>query len=454
MSIQKSSPRAEASWSSNALRLRGGPFGEAQVPFGVSCLHKIIERSGYRDVVVDASRCTFCHPGFMVPIITQMERYRREKGVTYTLEMPTHSDSLERLFVNANWAHIMQPDRWPERSRDDYGNHIPLRRYSTEEQMHVLVNEAIESILHTRKVDRDSLHGVEWSLNEIADNVLQHSGSSIGGFLQLNLPQQRGFVEFMVADAGRGISHTLRVEDHQTALRESILFGRTRDTSNHMGDGLYGSYRTALCSHGSFNLNSGKASLFLSHGEELLQESERRVPYIGTFVSCALSFNEPEAFRRALSWEGGDVAREGEERVGYLDIKYGGGETLELDMKEYRSFLGSRTGGKKFRRRLDNLLKEGKSVGLNFSGVSMVSSGFADEALAMLIRDIGDAEFRERVGMRGASDIVGFVIDRAIRHRLAVTAAEAEAEDRDDDWTDEGWENEGLESESATVSSS
>ncbi|MDA7984173.1 MAG: DUF4325 domain-containing protein [Alphaproteobacteria bacterium] len=430
--MQSQSPKAEVDRSSNRLILKNGPFGEAQVPYGVLHLHKIIDGEGYTEVIFDASQCTFCSPGFMVPMIAQMERYREEKDVSYTLVMPQHNQSLKRLFKNANWAHIIGPNDHVERSRDNYGNYIPLRNYRTDGEMHVLVNEAIESILHTTEIHRESLHGVEWSLNEIADNVLQHSESPVGGFLQLNVSQNRSLVEFFVADAGMGIPKTLRIDDHEKALHESIKFGGTKDASNNAGNGLYGSFRTALFSRGSFSLNSGKASLFLSRGKEGPSINTRNILYHGTFVSCALDYNDPEAFQKALRWsEDSD-----EDRVGYLDIEYGKGETVSINMNDHRSFFGSREGGKKFRQKLKNLLRENKPIRLDFSGVSVITSSFADESLAKLAKDIGQLRFMSRIQLTGMNETVELVIERAMRHRLALSNGNRGG--ADDEGNDEG----------------
>jgi anti-sigma regulatory factor (Ser/Thr protein kinase) len=58
-------------------------------------------------------------------------------------------------------------------------------------------------------LDRKNLAALEWSINEITDNVLNHSRSTIGGLVQVSTFQgatQR--VEYIVADAGVGIPAT------------------------------------------------------------------------------------------------------------------------------------------------------------------------------------------------------------------------------------------------------
>jgi hypothetical protein len=54
-----------------------------------------------------------------------------------------------------------------------------------------------------------ALHGLEWPLNEIADNVLQHAEAPEGGLAAVTVAAKRRRAQFVVADAGRGIPATM-----------------------------------------------------------------------------------------------------------------------------------------------------------------------------------------------------------------------------------------------------
>ena len=49
----------------------------------------------------------------------------------------------------------------------------------------MLVNDFIDVTMRTLELPRSVLGGLEWSVNEITDNVLNHSSSINGGFVQL-----------------------------------------------------------------------------------------------------------------------------------------------------------------------------------------------------------------------------------------------------------------------------
>ena len=58
---------------------------------------------------------------------------------------------------------------------------------------------------------RSDFAAIEWSLNEIMDNVLVHSESNFGGLVQLTtFNNYNKKIEFIVSDGGNGIPCTLK----------------------------------------------------------------------------------------------------------------------------------------------------------------------------------------------------------------------------------------------------
>lgn len=102
-------------------------------------------------------------------------------------------------------------------------------------------------------------------MNELADNVLVHSGGATG-WLQIIVRPRPHRVDLVVADTGLGIRETIRqafpdiVTDAQ-ALRLAVEKGTTRDRSIGQGNGLAGSLRIAEAAHGWVNLLSGVGML-------------------------------------------------------------------------------------------------------------------------------------------------------------------------------------------------
>ena len=96
----------------------------------MSCLHDCRNR-GYDDVVLDFSTCEAAFPIGMIPLLSSTDHLRRE-GVDVTIELPEMPD-LERLFLNTNWAHFLQPARFAK-SDTTHGRHLPAQRFGDSNQ--------------------------------------------------------------------------------------------------------------------------------------------------------------------------------------------------------------------------------------------------------------------------------------------------------------------------------
>ena len=66
---------------------------------------------------------------------------------------------------------------------------------------------------------------------------------------------------------------------------------------------------------------------------------------------------------------------------------------------------------------IENLLRERRTVALDFAGVGVVSSGFADEVFVRLFVEMGPRAFMTRIEMRNVERTVAGLIDRAIVQR-------------------------------------
>ena len=82
-----------------------------------------------------------------------------------------------------------------------------------------------------------------------------------------------------------------------------------------------------------------------------------------------------------------------------------------------RPAFGSRRGGKRVRGMIGNLLRENRSVTLDFKDVAVFSSGFADEVFGRLFVEMGPTAFMARVKMLNVDPTVSGLIDRVIKQR-------------------------------------
>lgn len=382
-----------------------------------ACLHGAIVKSGYQDIVLDFSQCTLIFESFMLSVIPIIAKHRQE-GIDFDIILPCDSQ-LQRLFLNTNWAHFLNPEVYPETDHDS-PLHLPASHFSHHTEQYRAVDRIMELILNSLDgLNRGQMKALEWSLNEITDNVLNHSHSPVGGYVQATTYSESKRVEFIVADAGMGIPKSLGIKNDTIALERAIQEGVTRNKSTNQGNGLFGSYRVAVFSNGEFEINSSRA--FLSaKGDDTLKVRPHTLLYPGTSVRCLIDCTRENLLEEALRFEGKphDPAHD------FIERKYEGetGDNTVLKMRDHTASLGSREAGEALKNKIKTLLKStppGARLEIDFDGIVVVSSSFADEVLGMLFKELGPMTFMSMIELKNVDRTVRGLIDKAITKRMA-----------------------------------
>ena len=385
-------------------------------------LHQAVQDAGYRDLVLDFGQCTAAFAGPMLALCAQVMRLRAAR-VDIELVWP-NDEKLARLFKNANWAHFIEPRNCPP---SDFKGHsqVPATHFTNADEQQRAVNRIVNAILGAiPNLDRKELAALEWSVNEITDNVLNHAQSSIGGLVQVSTFQRsRKRVEYIVADAGVGIPSTLRathpaLTSDAEALEQAIREGVTRDKNVGQGNGLFGSYQICSHSNGFFQVESGYGKLMFTDRDGLRIATER-IPYEGTLVAAQIDFSVPRLLEEALSFGG-----KAHQLTDYVELRYEqhGTEDLLFKLADESLSFGSRVAGAPVRKKLLNLARmcTGRRIVLDFSGVPLVSSSYADEVVGKLFVELGPLEFMQRFQFRSIDQTARQLVDRAIAQRMAV----------------------------------
>jgi anti-sigma regulatory factor (Ser/Thr protein kinase) len=383
--------------------------------------HQAVKEAGYEDIILDFSSCSAAFAGPMLALCAQVMKLRASR-IDFALVLPA-DPRLARLFYNANWAHFLQPEKHSQSVFKGY-TQIPTTLITTGDDQYQAVNRIVNAILGAiPDIERTDFAALEWSINEITDNVLVHANSPIGGLVQVSTFQKnRKTVEYIVADAGVGIPATLR-EGHPEltsdadALDRAIREGVTRDKAIGQGNGLFGSSQICSQSGGFINVISGYAKLAFAESSGLHITAER-IPYEGTLVIAQIDFSVPGLLQEALRM-GGRV----HSPTDFVETHYeqaGTDHVLVLMRDESESF-GSRTAGTPVRNRLSNLIRmcSGQRIHIDFSDVPLISSSFADEVFGKLFAELGPLTFMQSFEFRNTGKTVRQLIDRAIAQRMA-----------------------------------
>lgn len=384
----------------------------------LATIHNLTQRSGYQDLILDCSKCEAAFAGGMLAVCANMMQLRRA-GIDCKLILP-EATRLAGLFRNTGWAHLIDPAHHPASVSKSFVN-VPAVVFSSPAEQKAAVDKLMDTILSSMTfLDRKDLEAIEWSLNEISDNVLVHAQSDVGGVLQMTTYSAKRRVEFVVADAGLGIPHTLRsshpeINSDATALERAVREGVTRDRKIGQGNGLFGSFQVAQVSKGYFHIHSGHAHLGYDEKRGLRISSEQ-IPHHGSVIVGCLDCSDPSTLGEALRLEGYSS-----QPYGYIEERFTpepGGEII-FRLKTEASSFGSRLAGEPIRTKLTNLvqLHPTQKVIVEFEGITLISSSFADEVIGKLFVELGPINFMRSIEIRTVSRTVRSLLDRAIVQR-------------------------------------
>lgn len=386
----------------------------------LALFHQAIEKAHYQELVLDMSDCISAFQYSMLSVCVQAIAYRKA-GINIDL-IPPKEKKLFNLFRNTNWGYFLDPRKF-EPSHFRGFSRIPATMYKTPEEQQNAVNRIVNIVLGALPdLQRSNLAAFEWSINEITDNVLVHSNSSVGGLVQVStFHKNTKSIQFVVADAGIGIPKTLmagrpEITSDTDALDKAIREGVTRDSNVGQGNGMFGTYRVCSKSNGYFQVDSGHARLAYNP-KKGLSITNQNIPYAGTLVVATIDLTDPSLLEDALKFGGKPYTP-----VDYVETQYENqeGKTICFILSEECQAFGSRVSGRPLRQKLHNILKISASskIEIDFDGVPVVSSSFADEAFGKLFLQLGPVQFMQRIELKNMADTVEGLVNKAIEQRM------------------------------------
>ncbi len=405
----------------NCIRFLGN-LQSVSVRKVLSTIDDAVIKFGYQDIVFDFSKCSSAFSQAMLAVICKADTLK-SKGIDITLVLPSE-EKFARLFNNTNWAHLLVPDAYV--ANDMFNSRqFPATRYRDASEQNDVVNRIMDRVLSSvAEFDRGDFGALEWALSEVTDNVLNHSRSPHGGIVQLSIfdPRTRA-VEFTVSDAGVGVHQTIRdafrqIQTDRDALMESVKEGVTRSAENFQGNGLFGSLAISQQGTGRFTMSSGQATLLAdSSGVRCLHDA---VAFVGTTIDLRVNFTEAGQLARALEFKGKPYRP-----TDLIELQY---ESDALDqvvirLAEHADGFRSRKAAVPLRVKIANIIAAcpGQKIIIDFKGVSVVSSSFADEVFGKLFKELGPLSFMQAVEFTNMSTTVQGLVDRAISLRMIGT---------------------------------
>lgn len=291
-------------------------------------------------------------------------------------------------------------------------------KYSSAEGENALVTAIVNAIRETITVEKGVISSIEWCLNEVMDNVLQHSISGTG-YVMGQVHKEKKRVSLCVFDMGIGIYGSLKKSKHcprtpldglTMALQEKV----TRDENIGQGNGMWGLKQIIDKNGGNLTIESNSA-IFRCFGKKV--ETKKVQSYIAgdfsnaTLVDFQLDISSSIDIASALN---------GYEPMDFWLEEHEIDDSLYFSLQKDSVGTGTRIAAQKLKNVIFNSLKEGnKKVILDFEGVNVVSSSFADELIGKIVAEQGFIYFTHYFEIRNISPFNMNVINRSVEQRMA-----------------------------------
>lgn len=384
-------------------------------PSAAHAMEGIISRyrkSGENSFRIVAPKYVHTYPNVCVPLAALIDWYRHE-SISFQCDFLGEKNYVEHTCFH-NPLQV-------EKSMNSADLLYPLDKvwkYSSAEGENILVTAIVNAIRENIEVNKGVISSIEWCLNEVMDNVLQHSISGIG-YVMGQVHREKSRVSLCVFDLGVGIYGSLKTSKHRPrtpldgltiALQEKV----TRDDRIGQGNGMWGLKRIIDESGGNLTIESNAAK-FCVRDRKI---TTRTVPgySVGEFknttlVDFQLDVSNTINIMHALNgYEPADFWLEDHETD----------DCFYFNIKKDSVGTGTRIAAQKLKNIIFNsLAEEKKKVILDFEGINVVSSSFADELIGKIVAEKGFMFFVNYFEMKNVSSFNMGVINRSVEQRMA-----------------------------------
>ena len=386
------------------------------LPHFISAASQWLQRGPAATITLDFSLTKKAFANGMLGIIAIVNQLRAE-GVNIKVILPDDKKA-NGYFFTTNWAHLLDP-RFKSNKKHSK-NHF-VAQFGSFEQLPPLVNNFMDLVLEHILMPKDIQSALEWSVNEICDNVINHAETGLGGFIQVIAYPTNDLIAFTVADAGRGILNSLKegipkLDNDLEAIQEAVKAGITRNKEVGQGNGLAGTLRITSMTGGSLDILTGTGRLLVApDGIENFQYSHNQA-FKGTCVSAQIVLSHEFSVTEALTF--GKVPY-----VPYsiVDYKYELQEedALLVKIRNEKAGTGTRSAGRQMNKKLLNLIeaKPGYAIYVNWENINVIASSYADEFIGKLFVKLGAGQFEAIIKNINLDPVVELIINKAIAQR-------------------------------------
>ena len=406
MATWKNKPSSCITRNGSVIRIKNLDHAKTASDF-IRSLKEAINKRGYDQITLDFSSVETVFPNAAVPIPGIVHHYE-QAGISFVYE---GVESVEKL-------NLIETSTFNQEYTKVLGK---VWAFSSSEEVANIVDAFISELQKSAQFYKGVLNSIEWALNEVLDNVIQHSKISKGYVMGQLHPQSKN-IAFAIFDAGQGIYNSLKTSKHNPrtaidAITLAIQEEVTRDKKIGQGNGLFGLHSIVKQGKGKLGVTSGTGYYTFNNGIVKTYDKMPCMSYEnpGTLIDFQLSYAEDMSLDKALVFRG--------QQYEMLNLRF---EEMEDDngrivykIAEQAEGTGTRESAVRVKNEIFNILaQETKPITIDFTGVEVISSSFSDELLAKLFLGLGLFQFNNLIRIKGLDSSQQKILQRSVLQRI------------------------------------
>lgn len=331
-------------------------------------------------------------------------------------------------------THIISPVKYSSEKKDRDSFLDVVWKFSRED-LYEIVGGIVHSVRKSIATQSGVIESLELCLNEIADNVLVHSVSGehdsdrAFGYVMAQVHKDSSNIVVAVYDGGQGIWASFRGSEHNPSSSEeaiSLALSKNITSGFGQGRGMWILSSIVEFGKGSIEITSDKARYSLKHrnnsdiSDPVLSKINTEIEGT-TLVDFWLDASNGISIEQAL---------DGHKLVDlWVESHEADNDNLVFWVKEESRGTGSRYAARQFKHILLNTAQQSaRDIDISFKDVEVVSSSYADELFGKMIQEIGIVAFSSRFRIVDVSRTNAFIIDEAVKTRLAQEGCQSQHE--------------------------
>lgn len=377
----------------------------------IRALYSGFEKAGYEEFVIQFKDIQGVFPNAAVPIAGLIDFFRKEKNLL-----------VGGKSYNENLQAILSPYELPNR-QDALPRALgKIWKFQTSKDIYEIQTALINELRRNDIFANGVLEGIEWSINEIMDNVLNHSQESCG-FIMGQIHKSTKHVAFTIYDAGIGIYNSLKdsinsPRNNADALTLCIKEGVTRDKKVGQGNGMYGLFSLIREGNGRLVITSGRDAYQYIEGTPSILKDVHLYPSKerwSTTVDFQLDYSQDISIKKVLTFHG----KEFDFTNLYAENLENDAGELVFRISELAEGTGTRESALRLKNEIINLMKTNKQIAvLDFSKINVVTSSFIDELVAKLLVELGLFQFNRYIKLTNMSITIQQTLQKSVIQRI------------------------------------